>query len=184
MGQMAAAPIIAEQCDQRRLARSVGGNPTGVIVRNPVTWITREEETNPVKLIDKAIFWMVSESPGRNESKPTGGPDKYTSEAESSVPGRRQNEPSKSDRCDSSLRRGGRDSTVTRTRQATGETVLAPSRNRRSKVGRITAQSGKSVEGETVEAGPVVAMKRGNARGARGPCCTQLLHQHGRQGCQ
>ena len=29
-----------------------------------------------MKLIDKAIFGMVSESPGRNASEPTGGPDK------------------------------------------------------------------------------------------------------------
>ncbi len=37
-----------------------------------------------MKLIDKAIFGMVSESPGRNGSEPTGGPDtKLTSEAES-----------------------------------------------------------------------------------------------------
>jgi len=136
-----------------------------------------------VKLIDKAIFGMVSESPGRNESEPTGGPDKkVASEAESPGPGRRQHGLSKSDRCGSSVRRGGRDSTVTRTRQATGETVLAPSRNRWNKVGRITANRGKSAEGETVAAGSVVAVKRGNARGAKGPCCTQRLHQHGRQG--
>ena len=72
----APGPIIADQCAQLRLACSVGASPTGVIVRNPVTWITREEETNLVKLIDKAIFRMVSESPGRNESEPIGGPDK------------------------------------------------------------------------------------------------------------
>jgi hypothetical protein len=29
-----------------------------------------------MKLIDKAILGMVSETPGRNESEPTGGPDK------------------------------------------------------------------------------------------------------------
>jgi hypothetical protein len=29
-----------------------------------------------MKPIDKAIFGMVSESPGRNESEPTGVPDK------------------------------------------------------------------------------------------------------------
>jgi hypothetical protein len=28
-----------------------------------------------MKLTDKAIFGMVSESPGRNASEPTGGPD-------------------------------------------------------------------------------------------------------------
>ncbi len=34
------------------------------------------EETKLVKPIDKAIFWMVSESPGRNVSEPTGGSEK------------------------------------------------------------------------------------------------------------
>lgn len=34
------------------------------------------EETKRVKLTDKAIFGMVSESPGRNESEPTGGLEK------------------------------------------------------------------------------------------------------------
>ena len=37
------------------------------------------EETKLVKLTDKAIVRMVSESPGRNASEPTGGPDKITS---------------------------------------------------------------------------------------------------------
>ena len=31
------------------------------------------EETNQMKLADKAILGMVSESPGRNVSEPTGG---------------------------------------------------------------------------------------------------------------
>ena len=31
------------------------------------------EETKRMKLIDKAILGMVSESPGRNESEPRGG---------------------------------------------------------------------------------------------------------------
>ena len=49
------------------------------------------EETNLVKLIDKAIFGMVSESPGRNASEPIGGlVRKQTPEAEPSVFGRRQ----------------------------------------------------------------------------------------------
>ena len=61
---------------------------------------------------------------------------------------------------------------MTRTCQATGEAVLVPSRNRRSKVDRITGGPGKTVEDETVAAGSVVALKRGNARGAKGPCCT------------
>ena len=34
------------------------------------------EETKYVKLTDKAIYRVVSESPGRNASEPIGGPDK------------------------------------------------------------------------------------------------------------
>jgi hypothetical protein len=60
----------------------------------------------------------------------------------------------------------------TRACQATGEAVLVPSRNRWSRVGRITGDAGKSADDETVAAGSVVAVRRGNARGAKGPCCT------------
>jgi hypothetical protein len=34
------------------------------------------EETKRMKPTNKAIFWMVSESPGRNASEPSGGLDK------------------------------------------------------------------------------------------------------------
>jgi hypothetical protein len=58
---------------------------------------------------------------------------------------------------------------------------LIPARNRRSKVGRITGETGKSAEDERVAAGSVVAMKRSNARGAKGPCHLQCLqHREGK----
>ena len=53
----------------------MGVSPTGARVRSPVAWIARVEETKLVKPIDKAIFGMVSKSPGRNVSEPIGGPD-------------------------------------------------------------------------------------------------------------
>ena len=80
--------------------------------------------------------------------------------------GRRLHGMAQADRCGMSLRRGGRGSTVTRACRATGEPVLAPPRNRWSKVARITGETGKTSQGETVAARPVVAEKRGNARGA------------------
>jgi hypothetical protein len=52
-------------------------------------------------------------------------------------------------------RRGGSDSTVARTRQATGEALLVPVRNQRSKVDRITGTTGKSIEDERVADGSV-----------------------------
>ena len=67
--------INERECVQRRLACSVGVSPTGARVRSPVAWIARVEETKLVKPIDKAIFGMVSESPGHNASEPRGGPE-------------------------------------------------------------------------------------------------------------
>ena len=56
------------------------------------------EEMKRMKPTDKAILGMVSESPGRNESDPTGGPDKkYTLEAEPPKVGRRQHDKTQTD---------------------------------------------------------------------------------------
>ena len=55
----------------------------------------------------------------------------------------------------SSPRRGGSDSTVTRTCRATGEALLVPERNHRSRVDRITGATGKSIDGERVADGSV-----------------------------
>src|SRR5262249_60287211 len=74
------------------------------------------------------------------------------------------------------------DSTATRTHPATGEALLVPTGNGGSWVGRITGNTGKSADDERVADGSGVATRRGNARGAKGPCCSELLHQHGRQG--
>src|SRR5215469_18233018 len=68
-----------------------------------------------------------------------------------------------------SLRRGGSDGTRTRTGRATGEALLAPARNRWSKVGPITGEPGKWADGERVADGFALAMKPGNAGGAKGP---------------
>ena len=174
---------MAKQCDQQRLACSVGDSPTGGRVRNPVARVASVEETKRMKPTDKAILGMVSESPGRNVSEPRGGLDKIKHpKAEPPMVGRRQHDMAQTDRGGVSLRRGCRHSTVARTCRATGETVLVPSRNRWSKVGRITGRTGKAGEGETVAARPVVARRPGNAGGAKGPCCACSLYQEGRQG--
>jgi len=55
------------------------------------------EETKRMKLTDKAILGMVSKSPGRNASEPTGGPEKITVEAELSMVERRQQGASQTD---------------------------------------------------------------------------------------
>ena len=97
------------------LACSVGDSPTGGKVRDPVAWVAFVEETKRMKPTDKAILGMVSESPGRNVSEPRSGLDKYNPKAEPSMVGRRQHDMAQTDRSGMSLRRGCRDSTVTRT---------------------------------------------------------------------
>jgi len=64
------------------------------------------------------------------------------------------------------------DGTTTRTHGATGEALLVPARKGGSWVSRITGITGKSADDERVAEGPAVASKRGNARGAKGPCCS------------
>src|SRR5262249_38386584 len=64
------------------------------------------------------------------------------------------------------------DGTTTRTHRATGEALLVPTRKGGSWVSRITGNTGKSADDGRVTDGPVVARRRGNARGAKGPCCS------------
>ena len=59
---------------------------------------------------------------------------------------------------------------MTRAGQATGEAVLVPPRNRWSRVGPITGETGKVADGETVADGLAVAEKGSNVRGAKEPC--------------
>jgi hypothetical protein len=160
-------------CVQRRQTCSAGASPAGVGARGPVAWMAGGRESEPLKPIDEAIVRMVSESPGRNERERRGSLESAELRRPS---GCRAGEGSRARRslADAavSLRRGGSDGTVTRTRRATGEALLVPPRNRRSKVGRITGAPGKSADDERVAEGPAVATKRGNARGAKGPCCS------------
>jgi hypothetical protein len=75
--------------------------------QSPVTWVASVEETKRMKPTDKAIFRMVSESPGRNASEPVGLDKKLGPEAEPSSVGQRQHGAPKTDRCGVTLRRGG-----------------------------------------------------------------------------
>ena len=131
-----------------------------------------------MKPTDKAVPGTVSESPGRNVSEPSGGLDKNELRrpsplvsGEGCMAWRRLTEAARHS--------GGgvRGSTVTRTCRATGETVLVPPEKLVEQVSRITGDPGKSAEDETAAARLAVATKRGNARGAKGPCCIGCLQQ-------
>jgi hypothetical protein len=73
-----------------------------------------------------------------------------TPEAELSVVERRQHESTQSDRRGETLWRGGSDSTMTRIHRATGEALLAPPRNRRSResYNRQNREIGERREGD------------------------------------
>jgi hypothetical protein len=60
-----------------------------------------------------------------------------------------------------------------------------PSSSRREiggAVNRITGEPRKSVEDERVADGLIVARKRSNVRGAKGPCCLQFSETQGGKG--
>ena len=69
VGERSAGNPHAALCDQRRLACSVGGKPTGVTVRSPVARIAGWRETKTLKPIDKVSLGEIYESPGRNNSE-------------------------------------------------------------------------------------------------------------------
>jgi hypothetical protein len=157
-----------------RQVRPAGVSAAGARARRPVAWMAGWRETETLEPIDEAIRRMVSESPGRNASErrmiPKDQPRRPSGRAH------REGDMSCRSLADAAERSGGigSDSTVTRMHQATGEALLAPLRNQRSRVGRITGAPGKSVDGERVTDGPGIARRRGNARGAKGPCCSAL----------
>ena len=62
-------------CVQLRLVCSAGDSPVRVRIRSSVVWMAGRRETEYLKPIDKASVRDVSESPGRNESERTGGPE-------------------------------------------------------------------------------------------------------------
>ncbi len=119
--------------------------------------------------------WGMGESSGRNENERGCGLENEEIRRPSLQPEGEGNMSSRTlTDAAISLRRGGSDGTMTRTCQATGEALLAPARNCRSKVGLITGEPGKGAEGERVADGSVIAMKPGNAGEAKGPCCIAI----------
>ncbi len=69
-----------------------------------------------------------------------------------------------------------------RAHRATGETLIAPVRNHRSKVSPITRNTGKWAEGGRVAEGSAVAKKQGNSCGAKRPYFWQSSNNIVRQG--
>jgi len=81
-----------------------------------------------------------------------------------------------------SLQRGDNGGMGTRTHRTTGEALTTPVRNHWRKVSPLTRDTGKWTEGGRVTDGPLVAMKQGNACGAKRPDFWQSSNNKGRQG--
>jgi hypothetical protein len=71
---------------------------------------------------------------------------------------------------------------MTRTYQATGETLLVPFQKWAEQGSRITGDTGKAVEDERESEGSTVAKKRSNFRGAKRPCWSQGSNKTGGKG--
>ena len=150
---------------------------------SPEAWTAGGRETEHSKPVDKAIPGMVSELPGRSESERTGDPEILASEAEPSSVGRRQHETLHVADGSGSLRRGGSDGTATRAHWGNWRSPRRPvEKSAEAEVGPITAPTGKGPKGGRMEDGPVVAVKAGNAAGAKGPCRSESVVDNGRQG--
>src|SRR5688500_16770366 len=126
-----------------------------------------------LKPLDDPTRGVGASRPGRNESEREVAPKM------SSPGGRARNREGEGSTArrrpiDAAGRSGGvvRDRTRSRPHRASGEAHLGPARKGGSWVGRITRGTGKAADDERVAEGPVVAPKRGNARGAKGPCCS------------
>ena len=151
---------------------SAGDRPAGVRIGSPVAGGQAGGKPTALEPLDDPTRGVGASRSGRNAS------EREVAPKVSSPGGRarnREGEGSTARRSpiDAAGRSGGvvSDGTTTRIHRATGEALLVPARKGGSWVGRITGSTGKSADDERVADGPVVAVKRGNARGAKGPCC-------------
>ena len=159
-------------CVQERLMCSAGGRPAGVRIGSPVAGRAGRRVTKGSEAPRQPHPWDEGKFSGRNES------EREVAPKVSSPGGRARNRGGEGCMArrrpiDAAGRSGGvvSDGTMTRIHRATGEALLVPTGNGGSWVGPITGSTGKSADDERVADGPVVAARRGNARGAKGPCC-------------
>ena len=71
---------------------------------------------------------------------------------------------------------------MARTHHATGEALAAPVEKSPEQGRSYNRTNGKGTEGGRVAEGPVVAMMRGNARGAKRPCSWYFSFNTGEAG--
>jgi len=167
--------LPARLCVQERLVCSAGVSPAGVTIGSPVAGRAGRRETECPEAPRRPHPRDGRESPGRNDS------EREVAPRVSSPGGRARNREGEGSMArrrpiDAADRSGGvvSDGTAARTHRATGEALLVPTGNGGSWVGSITGSTGKWADDERVTDGPVVAAKRGNARGAKGPCCSAI----------
>ena len=136
---------------------SAGDRPAGARIGSPVAGRAGQRVTNGSEAPRQPHPWGERKFSGRNES------EREVAPKVSSPGGRARNCEGEGcmARCkpiDTTSRSGGvvSDGTRTRTRRATGETLLVPTRKGGSWVSRITGNTGKSADDERVTDGLVV----------------------------
>ena len=127
--------------------------------RKPLTYSGARPISIPIQDSEayrQGLPWGDYESPGRNESERASGLENewirgpsLQLKGEGSMGCRNLTDAA------SPPWRGESDSTVTRTYRVTGEALLVPVRNHRSRVDRITGSTGKSIDDERVADGSV-----------------------------
>ena len=155
-------------------------NPKRKGVRTLIAWIAGRRETEVLESIDEYIESMYASMAGRNASERING-------LESEIPRKPSQQPCgegnmfnrKLTDATETFRRGYSGGMHTRTLQRTGEAFLVPCGNAWSKSNHITGNTGKLAEDEKVADGFVIAMKRGNSRGAKEPCCCNSSNKTG-----
>ena len=158
-------------CVQRRLACTAGDRPAGAKVRRPVVWIAGWRETKTLKPIDNVSLGETTSHRAVMKVNAKWPRKCVAPKAEPSTGGRRQHGEPKSDRSGSFTSAGWKRQHGGKDMPSNWRSPPRPGAKSPEKVDRITGATGKSIEGERVAVGSVVAMKRSNVRGAKGPCC-------------
>jgi hypothetical protein len=173
VGETGAANPHVRLCVQIRLLCPAGVSPVGVIIGSPVAGWQAGGKPNVLKPIDNPILGMgasrravtqVNARWPRKGKVPEAEPATVRAKAAWPVASRLTRRVTPAGWL-ATARRQGHSEQLEKPSSSRGEI-------RGSWVGRITGDPGKSADDERVADGPEVATKRGNARGAKGPCCS------------
>ena len=141
--------------------------------QDPVAWMAGGSESDCSEPIDDIFAREMREPSGRNSCERKSSLETDKARRPRPLVGR-EGSTKKRRLAEALLRSGGVKAAARRQGhvEATGDTLLVPSSDRRKRLAGITGAPGKSGDDERESDGYVVASKWGNARGAKVPCCS------------